>query len=136
MLIFWGLQEKVYQTGARNFLFFNVPPIERAPITLVLNEELQARKKAEVANWNNEVATIVHDFTKLHNDTTTFWWDANRSYNEVLDNPCLYPETCELRDLTTACPVCESDIQLQLGGNLKLMRLKMRRSWLLRLWRM
>ncbi|CAK4033120.1 carbohydrate esterase family 16 [Lecanosticta acicola] len=105
--------EQVYQTGARNFLFFNIPPIERAPLTLVLTEDLQNRKRAEVLNWNEEVAQLVRDFTKKHRDVTAFWWDAYRSYNRVLDAPCSHPETCGLKDLTTACPAYALKLQME-----------------------
>lgn len=101
------LQEQVYQGGGRNFLFFNVPPIERAPLTLVMNEDLQKKKAVQVAQWNQELFNMVHDFTKLHNDTTTFWWDAYKSYTEVLDNKCSHKQTCVLKEMTGFCVECE-----------------------------
>jgi len=94
----------VYQSTAKNFLFVNVPPIHRAPNSLILKEELQQRKLQDVLHWNNEVANIVQNFTKTYNDVTAFWWDAFESYSEVLDDPCSHKETCSLKDLTTACP--------------------------------
>ncbi|KAK4505125.1 hypothetical protein PRZ48_003088 [Zasmidium cellare] len=99
--------EKVYHGGGRNFLFFNVPPIERAPLTVALGEDLQKKKAIQVAEWNQELFNMVHDFTKRHNDTTTFWWDTYKSYTEVFENKCSHEQTCVLKDMTGYCVECE-----------------------------
>ncbi|KAF2485855.1 hypothetical protein BDY17DRAFT_338602 [Neohortaea acidophila] len=93
----------VYHSGARNFLFINVPPVERAPtVTIKGAAEVHAHAEA-IVQWNRDVSALTTNLTTTYPDVTTFLFDANSLFNQVMDEPCSYEETCALEDTSASC---------------------------------
>lgn len=93
--------EKLYNNGARNFMFINIPPIERSP--LAVKENMIEQWGGWVSAWNANLTTLASDLTLTHPDTTAFVFDINSLFNAVIEDPCSHPETCEFKDTTTFC---------------------------------
>ncbi|KAF2170240.1 carbohydrate esterase family 16 protein [Zasmidium cellare ATCC 36951] len=98
------LVDTLYQTGARNFVLLNVPPIDRDPITTETGEAAVESQKTDIAAWNGKVNSIVKNLNRKPG-VTAFLFDANALYNKVIDEPCSYPETCALKDTSSYCPM-------------------------------
>ncbi|QIX01357.1 hypothetical protein AMS68_006874 [Peltaster fructicola] len=75
------LLDQLYVKGARNFLIFNVPPLEKAPIfqDTGFPDWLKA-----IEQWNHNVSTVVQNLTTTYEDTTTFHFDAWKMFDDVM----------------------------------------------------
>ncbi|KAJ7837804.1 hypothetical protein B0H14DRAFT_2790640 [Mycena olivaceomarginata] len=74
-------QESLYDSGARNFLFVNVPPINRAP----------ARgKEPNYISWNTELKKATALFATVHSDATVMIYSSWDTFNALLDDPVAY----------------------------------------------
>jgi len=103
-------QERLYEAGARNFLFIDVPPIDRAPACTLLtmfdvedsDREATIRRAADrFANWNIALARRVRDFSASHSPSkgssqdksdepdaaTVLFYSAHKTLTSILDDP-------------------------------------------------
>ncbi|KAF8206380.1 SGNH hydrolase-type esterase domain-containing protein [Mycena galopus ATCC 62051] len=71
-------QETLYNSGARNFLLVNIPPIDRAPA--------KGYKKNYI-NWNTELKTTAAQFAEAHPDTTVMIYSSWDTFNALFDDP-------------------------------------------------
>ncbi|KAI0336551.1 hypothetical protein GY45DRAFT_1315944 [Cubamyces sp. BRFM 1775] len=79
-------QELLYQAGARNFLFIDVPPIHRSPVGVAfsgVNPEFS--RPYEV--WNSGLRSHVLAFADKHPDITTLFYSSWSTFTRVLDDP-------------------------------------------------
>lgn len=106
--VYSGLVDELYQTGARNFLFLNVPPVNRSPLTQAEGASAQAIEAADIADWNSRVAALSRNLTATYHDATSFLFDTNAIFNQVLDDPCSYAQTCPYKNTTTYCAAYEN----------------------------
>ncbi|KAK4503901.1 hypothetical protein PRZ48_004816 [Zasmidium cellare] len=97
-------QDTLYETGARNVVILNVPPIDRDPITTETGEAAVESQRTDIAAWNGNVSRIVKNLNRKP-DATAFLFDTNALYNRVIDEPCSYPETCALKATSGYCPM-------------------------------
>ncbi|KAJ7263074.1 hypothetical protein C8J57DRAFT_1334618 [Mycena rebaudengoi] len=72
------IQETLYQSGARNFLFFNLSPIHRSPAK---------GKLASYSAWNIELKNSASHFITAHADATVMIFSSWDTFTAVLDNP-------------------------------------------------
>lgn len=103
-----GLVDKLYTSGARNFLFLNVPPVNRSPLTQAAGPSAQSIEAADIADWNNRLVSLSNSLTWKYKDTTSFIFDTNKVFSRVLDHPCAYPQTCPYQNTTTYCTAYEN----------------------------
>ncbi|KAF6827475.1 cellulose-binding gdsl lipase acylhydrolase [Colletotrichum plurivorum] len=99
------LLEKLYDAGARNLLFLNVPPLERMP-RMAQSSAAGTRvtlQRAAVADWNARLETLLRDLRKAHKDATIFQYDTNGLFGRVIDTLDRYKETSVYRNTTTYC---------------------------------
>lgn len=101
--VYSTLVDELYQTGARNFLFLDVPPVNRAPLTVAAGTSAQSLEAADIADWNDRVAALSSNLTSTYEDVTSFVFDTNKLYSQVLDNPCSYDQTCAYKNTTDYC---------------------------------
>jgi len=102
-----ALQDQLYQAGARNFLFLNVPPVDRSPLATGQGAAAQASEKADIAAWNANVTALAANLTKTYSDATTFVFDTNAVFTQVLDDPASHVETAPYKNTTNYCDSCE-----------------------------
>lgn len=102
-----SLMDVLYQSGARNFLFINNPPTNRAPLTLVKKVRFQKLLASALADYNANITKMAANLTATYPDAKTFVFDQNNLYNQVLNNPCSQPETCPYVNTTAFCPAYE-----------------------------
>ncbi|CAE6380245.1 unnamed protein product [Rhizoctonia solani] len=80
----FDLHETLYHTGARNFLFINVPPINRAPFGT------EPTLGSRVLAWNARLKRAAEAFQARRPDVSVFYYDTWALYTELLDNPEKY----------------------------------------------
>ena len=95
----------LYATGARNFLFLSVPPVNLAPLTLDKDDggySVENEGKA-IVDWNKRLGDMVTAFHTKHKGTTMFVHDTWGLYNSVIKNPASYEQTAGLKNVTGYC---------------------------------
>ena len=101
--VFHGLIDELYYAGARNFAFLNVPPVDRAPLTLAQSVANQEEEKADILAWNTLVISMAQDLKSLFPDINVFTIDANAIFSAVLDDPTSNPLTAGYKNTTAYC---------------------------------
>ncbi|KAI0345169.1 hypothetical protein BDW22DRAFT_1343459 [Trametopsis cervina] len=76
------LQESLYAEGARNFLFIDVPPIDRSPAF--------APPATVYETWNAGLRTSISTFASGHPDATILLFSSHDLFTRLLDNPVEY----------------------------------------------
>ncbi|KAF8077883.1 hypothetical protein FPV67DRAFT_1463311 [Lyophyllum atratum] len=77
-----SLQEKLYDAGARNFLFVDIPPIHRSPAVPEHRED-----STSFDNFNNELNEAASAFASKHPEITVMLFAASATFNRFLDTP-------------------------------------------------
>ncbi|ODM24241.1 hypothetical protein SI65_02050 [Aspergillus cristatus] len=85
-----SLVEKIYRDGGRKFLFLNVPAVSRTPEILSQGDEAAKSHAKYLAVFNQNVESMVKNFTSSHKDTTTVLYDSWSFMTKVLDSPQEY----------------------------------------------
>jgi phospholipase/lecithinase/hemolysin len=98
-----GLVDQLYISGARNFLFLNVPPVDRSPLTKSAGLSAQPLEAEAIADWNDRVSSLSKSLTKKHNDATSFVFNTHKVFSRVIEHPCAYPQTCPYKNTTEFC---------------------------------
>jgi phospholipase/lecithinase/hemolysin len=105
--VFHGLVDELYYAGARNFAFLNVPPVDRAPLTLAQTPENQAEEKADILAWNKLLINMAYDLKHMFPDINVFTVDSNAIFTQILDNPASSPLTAGYLNTTAYCVAYE-----------------------------
>ncbi|KAL1947913.1 hypothetical protein VTO73DRAFT_13637 [Trametes versicolor] len=79
-------QERLYEVGARNFLFIDVPPIHRTPVGVAFSGADPGFDRPYTF-WNSCLRTRVHQFARDHTDATTLLFSSWDTFTRVLDDP-------------------------------------------------
>ncbi|KAI1435427.1 hypothetical protein GGR50DRAFT_694123 [Xylaria sp. CBS 124048] len=96
------LMNQIYDAGGRNYLFINVPPLERTPLIKPQGETAISLDAADVADWNQRVVDLGNTL-KAKNDTNVWVYDSNTVFNQILDDPTSFPQTAGLKNTTDYC---------------------------------
>ncbi|KAI0798000.1 hypothetical protein C8Q75DRAFT_29356 [Abortiporus biennis] len=83
----FSAQETLYGTGARNFLFIDVPPTYRAP---ALPKKREGEKAAIFMHWNHRLREHVANFKSAHPDAIALIFSSFELFTHILDNPREY----------------------------------------------
>lgn len=105
--VYRGLVDELYYAGARNFLFVNVPPVDRSPLALGNTAEQQAMEKADIADWNARVVGMAQAVKGGLEGVNVFVVDANKVFTEVLDDPGSFVQTEGYLNTTSYCEAYE-----------------------------
>ncbi|KAL8707252.1 MAG: hypothetical protein Q9220_007695 [cf. Caloplaca sp. 1 TL-2023] len=97
------LIDKLYQTGARNFLFLNVPPVSRSPAITAKGPAAAASLAKDVQDLNVKLGLMIKNFEDTHHDAKVVLADAHGFLNKVLDNPAQFPQTAQIKDTKGYC---------------------------------
>ncbi|RYP04654.1 hypothetical protein DL764_004316 [Monosporascus ibericus] len=102
--LYAALAAQLREQGARNFVFVNVPPVDRSPLMIGQGPENAAAERAVIAEWNARVADLAAALKAAGPDEVDAWvYDANASYEAALDDPTVFEATAELRNVTGYC---------------------------------
>lgn len=102
LTVYSGLVGQLYNAGARNFLFMNVPPVNLSPGTVMNGASAQALESADITNFNNQIAQVASTYS-TYPDATVFLYDTNAMFSHVLKNPTSFQQTAGYVNTTTYC---------------------------------
>ncbi|KAI0343567.1 hypothetical protein BDW22DRAFT_1344558 [Trametopsis cervina] len=85
---YFALVQKIYNAGGRNFLFINVPPIDRSPLMIPQGTSATNAEKTVIAGFNSKLAQRVA--TLASTGAQTWLFDSNAAFTTVLNNPTKY----------------------------------------------
>ncbi|KAJ6600696.1 hypothetical protein B0H10DRAFT_2083248 [Mycena sp. CBHHK59/15] len=88
--LLFSLEEKLYEAGARIFMFIDVPPIGRMPAGNETGINASSDISPTYINWNSELRQSVENFASAHQDARILTFSAFQAFSEVLDNPKTY----------------------------------------------
>ncbi|KAK7685612.1 hypothetical protein QCA50_011479 [Cerrena zonata] len=77
-------QARLYELGARNFLFIDVPAVHRSP---AVAERRSANVLELLAYWNIRLRHFVTEFASTRSDVTTLIYSSFALFSRILDNP-------------------------------------------------
>ena len=82
----------LYQKGARSFVIFNVPPVDRSPYARLPREEgewqgFSAYAAKCIAVWNTCLESEAKVFTREHPDASLFVVSTHALFTALLDDP-------------------------------------------------
>lgn len=86
LAILFGCVQTVYDSGARAFLFIDVPPMNRGPL-IVKNQQRSLAVAPRFNMWNTSLDRNVQQFSKEHSDACCFQFSAFNFLTRVLDDP-------------------------------------------------
>jgi phospholipase/lecithinase/hemolysin len=77
---------KLYASGARNFLFLTVPPIQKTPEVEAESTSTQTQGAA-VDTYNKLLASKADAFKASNSGVTAWVFDTAAPFNEAINNP-------------------------------------------------
>lgn len=102
--VYDGLLESIYATGARNFLFLSVPPVNLAPLTLENGDYAIENEGKMIELWNAKLKNMTGAFAKRHEGKTNiFHHDTHGLFTQVIKDPKTYEQTAGLKNTTGYC---------------------------------
>jgi hypothetical protein len=84
-------------------LFINVPPIDRSPGTILQGPSYQSDEAADIADFNAGVSRVASNLTASYNDVTTFQFDANAVFTQILNDPAAFTQSAAIKNTTQYC---------------------------------
>jgi phospholipase/lecithinase/hemolysin len=101
--VYRGLVDELYEAGARNFAFLNVPPVDRSPLALANTAIDQSTEHEDILAWNNDLISMAQSLKSDRPDVNVFTIDTNKYFTEVLNNPASFPQTAGYKNTTAYC---------------------------------
>ncbi|PBK96922.1 hypothetical protein ARMGADRAFT_1010455 [Armillaria gallica] len=80
----FDIQQRLYDAGARNFLFIDVPPMHKSP---AVSHYLADSASVSYHDWNSCLAKALESFTSSHPDTTVMLFSSYQTFSSIFDNP-------------------------------------------------
>lgn len=98
------LQDKLFNVGARKFVFLTVPPFDRAPLGILFNSKVTSETEEDlpsrIANWNTQLQAFALGLDRrYHGSVSVSVYDVAALFTKVLDNPIGYG----FKDATSMC---------------------------------
>ncbi|KAL9049184.1 MAG: hypothetical protein Q9162_007356 [Coniocarpon cinnabarinum] len=100
--VYASVVDELYENGARNLLFLNVPPVDKAPLTAEQGASAQSLEASAIADFNRQVRQMASNFS-TYSDTTVFYFDTSSVFNAVLQDPESFPATAIYQNTTDYC---------------------------------
>ncbi|KAI0042426.1 carbohydrate esterase family 16 protein [Auriscalpium vulgare] len=82
----FGQIDTLYASGARHFLFLDVPPLERTPLFIEQGSAAVALVRKQTLDYNAQLTARAHAFAQTHRDATATVFRASDIFNTLLDN--------------------------------------------------
>ncbi|MCJ1241910.1 hypothetical protein MMC14_009916 [Varicellaria rhodocarpa] len=107
-VVYARLVDQLYQAGARNFLFLNVPPVNLSPGTTVNGQDTVDLEGADIEDFNQHIANLATNLSATYPDATVFQFNTNTIFSQILEDPTSYPQTADIANTTGYCVAYEN----------------------------
>ncbi|KAI4161073.1 MAG: hypothetical protein LQ342_005236 [Letrouitia transgressa] len=99
-----NLVHQLYAAGARNFIFLNVPPVDRSPGSLTQDAATQASLAGYIGELNFRLIALVWNLGYHYPDTTSWLFDTNWLFTQLLNNgPGTFQQTALYTNISDYC---------------------------------
>lgn len=106
--VYSGLVDTMYEAGGRNFVFLNVPPVDRSPLITESGVEGAAeQEKAAIGVWNGKIEDMAASLKGNHSEVNVWTVDTNTVFGKVLDDPSSFEQTSGYTNTTGYCEAYE-----------------------------
>ncbi|KAL1685207.1 hypothetical protein GGG16DRAFT_129548 [Schizophyllum commune] len=82
----FAAQDDLYQVGARNFVFIDVPHINRSPAVPISHKD----KSERYDDYNGMLIAHARQFATAHPDATVLLFSSARTLDRILDDPDIF----------------------------------------------
>ncbi|KAJ7641128.1 hypothetical protein FB45DRAFT_899494 [Roridomyces roridus] len=82
--------QELYTAGARNFLFINVPPMDRSPLMIAEGTSATSLEAGIITSFNTKLAAKTAAFKASNSGVKTWTWDAWTEFSTILNSPTTY----------------------------------------------
>lgn len=97
------LVDDLYNHGARNFVFLNIPAIERSPLTVGRGPRDVTLQKAHVEAVNGRITDMAWRLKQKFDGVNVWVYDTHADFSKVIDNPGAFPQTSRVKNTTDVC---------------------------------
>lgn len=105
----YDLQLQALQAaGAKSFLFLNVPPVQRSPLTQTQGLNASEAEFQAITIFNEGLIEIAEGVLERDITSKVFLFDAYDLFSAILDDPQAFPGTANLKNTSTYCPAYEN----------------------------
>ncbi|KAG8942839.1 hypothetical protein FRC04_003470 [Tulasnella sp. 424] len=87
---YFALVQKVYDVGGRNFLFINIPCVDRSPFMTSQGSSATAAEKIVLDGFNTKLAAKINSWKATASGTKTWLYDSNTKLGQILNSPSSY----------------------------------------------
>ncbi|KIJ90600.1 carbohydrate esterase family 16 protein [Laccaria amethystina LaAM-08-1] len=111
---YFNTVDKLYNAGARQFVFNNVVPFDRAQIGISLGQKLAAKLKDNINEFNSQLAAKAACYCSSKPDITCLVFDTHTTFANVMDNYAAYGFAtpsgyCEAYAKQATCDIVSQD---------------------------
>jgi phospholipase/lecithinase/hemolysin len=92
---------QIYQAGARNFVFMNVPPVHRSPLMIRMGTGARELLRRAILDFNRGIDFLAKNTTVA--DTAAWLVDTWGPFEQALDNPSIFEATKGYKNVTSCC---------------------------------
>lgn len=86
--VFQQSTKQLYDNGFKNFLFLNMPPLDRVPVNQRSSNPFPSKALVDV--WGSLLADRTKAFEATYSDARAMLYDANGFLNKMMDTPSNY----------------------------------------------
>jgi phospholipase/lecithinase/hemolysin len=97
-----GLVEQVYSSGARNFLFLDVPPLQKSPMSQKYPASL-SKEQAALKNWASRLDGLASALKSRHPEVMARTFSTYNVFDKIIENPRAFPQTSNLKEIADFC---------------------------------
>ncbi|KAG8902105.1 hypothetical protein FRB99_004832 [Tulasnella sp. 403] len=83
-------QKKMHESGARNFLFINLPPLPKPGSQESYTPPAWSDHQKRCTDWNSALSRHVDAFASSHNDAAVVIFDIHALVTRIMGNPTQY----------------------------------------------
>ncbi|OCL03758.1 carbohydrate esterase family 16 protein [Glonium stellatum] len=87
---YFSQMQILFNAGARNFVFLNVPPIDKTPTMLAQSISSQEGEAAVISEFNSLLSSRVSSFASANSGVNAIVVDTQAPFNLAIQNPTTY----------------------------------------------
>lgn len=97
------LIETLYDHGARNFMFLNVPAVDRSPVMGERGRRDIGLLSADLNEFNDLIAKMALELKQKYEGLNAWVYDTRTDFSSAIDDPRAFDQTSGLKNVTDKC---------------------------------
>ncbi|KAI9722203.1 MAG: hypothetical protein M1828_004886 [Chrysothrix sp. TS-e1954] len=113
---YFQIVDELYFAGARNFLFLNIPPLDRA----YPPQKDTTTMAIQIEDYNKELNAMRQKLIEKTPDANALLFDTHAFYEHILNDPQSLPQTAGITRLQELCSLYYFGVPLTKSGSVEL----------------